>query len=137
MAAMAFRVEWADGALRIELSRWDRMGNFRRSVEIDRANVVSAAVFPRGELETKIDHRQIGIGAHFGWRWPGRRRVGTMLGRAVVGKQFWAVARSGPELPLLVLDLVDHEFVRVVIEMSEPEVTAALIAPDSSPSRDH
>ena len=60
-----------------------------------------------------------------------------MLGRAVVGKQFWAVARSGPELPLLVLDLVDHEFVRVVIEMSEPEVTAALIAPDSSPSRDH
>ena len=112
------------------------MFNFRRAVEVDRANVTNAAVVPRGELETKIDHRQLGIGAHFGWRWPGRRRVGTMLGRAVVGKQFWAVAGGGPELPLIVLDLVDHEFKRVVLELSEPELTAALIAPDSSPSRD-
>ncbi len=136
MIAVAFRVEWTGSTLRVELDRWDRMMNLRRAVEIDRANVAIASVVPRGELETKIDHRQLGIGAHFGWRWPGWRRVGTMLGRAVVGKQFWVVARGGPELPLLVLDLVDHEFVRVVIEMSEPEVTAELIAPNSSPSRD-
>ncbi len=137
MAAMAFQVEWNDGTLRIELSRWDRMGNFgRRAVWIDRANVVNAGVVPRGELEIKIDHRQLGIGPHFGWRWPGRRRVGTMLGRAVVGKQFWAVARSGPELPLLVLDLVDHEFVRVVIDASDSEAIAASIGSDSSPERD-
>ncbi|MCY4135356.1 MAG: hypothetical protein OXG30_10670 [bacterium] len=59
-----------------------------------------------------------------------------MLGRAVVGKQFWAVARSGPELPLLVLDLIDHEFVRVVIDASDSEAIATSIGSDSSPERD-
>ena len=70
----------------------------------------------------------------------GDGRAGVEWGPCSAGpwweSSFWAVARGGPELPLLVLDLVDHEFVRVVLEMSEPEVTAALIVPDYSPSRD-
>lgn len=136
MAAMAFRVEWTGGTLRVELDGWDRLANFRRVLEIDRATVAKATVAPRGELESYIDHRQLGIGTHAGERYPGRRRVGTHLGRGVVGKQFWATARGAPELPLLVLDLVDHEFVRAVLAVSDPEAIAALVAPDSSPSRD-
>ncbi len=57
--------------------------------------------------------------------------MGTHLGRGVLGKQFWATARGAPELPLLVLDLVDHEFARAVLEVSDPEVIAALVGPDS------
>lgn len=136
MAAMAFRVEWTGNALRVELDGWDRLFNWRRVVEIDRASVAKAAVAPRGKLEPDIHYRQLGFGTHAGERYPGRRRVGTQLGRAVVGKQFWAAARGGPELPLLVLDLVDHEFKRAVLAVSKPEVIAASFGPDSAPSLD-
>ncbi|MXY10750.1 MAG: hypothetical protein F4Z00_16390 [Acidimicrobiaceae bacterium] len=131
MAAVAFRVELTGSALRVELDRWDRLANFRRVVEIDRSAIAKAAVAPRGEVESYIDHRQLGIGTHAGERYPGRRRVGTHLGRGVLGKQFWATARGAPELPLLVLDLVDHEFARAVLAVSDPEVIAALVGPDS------
>lgn len=136
MAAVAFRVEWTGSVLRVELDGWDRLFNWRRVVEIDRATVAKAAVARRDELEAEIHYRQSGFGTHAGERYPGRRRVGTQLGRAVVGKQFWAVARGVPELPLLVLDLVDHEFARAVIAVRDPEVIAALVEPDSSAERD-
>ena len=129
---MAFGFEWTGRTLRVELSGWDRIFNGRRVVEIERGNIARAAVSPRHELESRIDHRQLGVGTHAGERYPGRRRVGTHLGRDVVGKQFWATARSGPELPLLVLDLVDHEFKRAVLAVSELDVIDTLLTPDSS-----
>ena len=129
---MAFWFEWTGRTLRVGLSGWDCIFNGRRIVEIDRANIARAAVIPRYELESPIDHRQLGFGTHFGERYPGRRRVGTQLGRDVVGKQFWVTARSGPELPLLVLDLIDHEFKRAVLAVSELDVIDTLLASDSS-----
>lgn len=133
---MAFRFEWTGNTLRVVLSGWDRLFNGRRIVEIDRANIAKAAVAQRHELESLIDHRQLGFGTHAGERYPGRRRVGTQLGRGVVGKQFWAVGPSGPELPLVMLNLVNHDFARAVLALSEPEVIEALLASDSSPDRD-
>lgn len=133
---MAFRFELAGSTLRVVLSGWDCLSNGRRIVEIDRANVAKAAVIQRHELESRIDHRQLGIGTHAGERYPGRRRVGTHLGRGVVGRQFWVTARSGPSLPLLVLDLIEHEFVRAVLAVSDFDVSDTFLASDPSPSRD-
>ena len=87
---------------------------------------------PRYELESRIDHVQLGTGTHAGERRPGRRRVGIHLGRDVVGQQFWVTAASGPELPLLVLDLIDHQFKRAVLAVSKLDVIDALLALDSS-----
>ena len=109
------------------------MANFRRIVEIDRASIVKAVVIGRQELESRIDHRQLGIGTHYGERYPGRRRVGTHLGRGVLGPQFWATARSGPELRLLVLDLNNHEFARAVLEVNDPDLIDTFLASGTSP----
>ena len=136
MASVAFRVEWTGSTLRVALSGWDCIFNGCRVVEIDRANVAKRAVVQRHELESRIDHRQLGFGTHAGARHPGRRRVGTQLGRGVVGPQFWATARSGPELPLLVLDLINHEFARAVLAVSELDVIDTFLASDVSPSLD-
>ena len=129
---MAFQFEWTGRTLRVVLSGWDRKYMFRRIVEIDRANIARAAVIPRHELESRIDHRQWGIGTHAGERRPGRRRVGIHLGRDVIGQQFWVTAASRPELPLLVLDLIDHQFKRAVLAVSDLDMVDALLASDSS-----
>ncbi len=129
---MAFQFEWTGCTLRVVLYGWDRFATFRRIVEIDRANIARAAVIPRHELESRIDHRQWGVGTHAGERRPGGRRVGIHLGRDVVGQQFWVTAASGPELPLLVLDLIDHQFKRAVLAVSDLDMVDALLASDSS-----
>lgn len=136
MASVAFRFEWTGSTLRVVLSGMDCVFNGRRIVEIDRADVARAAVVQRHELESRVDHRQLGFGTHAGERYPGRRRVGTQLGRGVVGPQFWATARSGPELPLLVLDLIDHEFARAVLAVSETDVIDALLGSNSPTNQD-
>lgn len=129
---MAFWFECTGSTLRVVLSGWDCLANGRRTVEFERADVVKAAVVERHELESRVDHRKLGIGTHFGWVYPGRRRIGTHLGRGVIGPQFWVTARSGPELPLLVLDLTDHEFARAVLAVSEPDVIETFLASNSS-----
>ncbi len=59
---MAFQFEWSGRTLRVVLSGWDRIFTFRRVVEFDRANIARASVISRHELESRIDHRQLGIG---------------------------------------------------------------------------
>lgn len=44
--------------------------------------------------------------------------------------------RSGPELPLLVLDLTSHKFKRAVLEVSDPDLIDALLAWGTSPGQD-
>ena len=134
--AVAFRFEWTDSSFRVVLSRWDRICSFRRIVEIDRANIAKAAFVQRHELESRIDHRLNGVGSHFGWGFPGRRRVGSFLVRDVIGPQFWATARSGPELPLLVLDLIDHKFTRAVLAVSDLDLIDSFLASGTSAVRD-
>ncbi|MGE3621370.1 MAG: hypothetical protein AB7L84_13000 [Acidimicrobiia bacterium] len=124
---MAVRAELRGSALHVGLTGWDRAMAWQRSVEVDRAQVVQASVERRGAVEPAVDHRVRGIGPHDGAGRPGRRRVGTMLGRAVPGPQFWAVPASGPDLPVLVLDLSGHALARVVLSLDDPDATAAAL----------
>ena len=117
---MAFRIEESDGSAVVHLSGWDRLMTWRGRVVFPNEAIVSATLARRGDLEPFIDHRLAGIGTHDGGRRPGRRRVGPMLGRHIVGKQFWAVGRGGPDRVLVVLDLSDHEFVRAVLDVADP-----------------
>lgn len=114
---MAFEVSSTNDRLKVELTGWDRLLTWRRSLVIDLAAVGNAFVDARGALEAGVDHRASGFGTHDGRQRPGRRRVGTMLGRAVRGRQFWA-ASSGPlTTRLLVLELDFGLFERVVLEV--------------------
>ena len=113
---MAFKVTCENGVLRIGLSGWDRLMTWRRALHIDLSTVRSASVEERALLEAGVDHRSAGTGTHDGRRRPGRRRVGSMLGRGVQGSQFWAVSSGPPTARLLVLDLQSGPFARVVLE---------------------
>lgn len=117
---MALEFDVDGGGLRIELSGLDRAFGWRRTVVADQGEIVDAWATIRGALEPSIDRRLLGRGPHDGAFRPGRRRVGSMLGRGIGGRQFWAMPASGPELPILVLDLRDHEFLRIVAAVDDP-----------------
>lgn len=112
---MAFEVIESQGNVTVRLTGRDRILCWRRKVEIPQQAIRSATVKTRGDLEPTIEHRLAGIGTHDGKKRPNRRRVGPMLGRHLVGPQFWAVEKGQPDQALVVLDLTDHEFVRVVL----------------------
>lgn len=126
---MGVRVEPGAEAVRVSLSGWDRLMNWRRSVDFERESIRAANVARRSELESQIQHRALGIGTHDGSKRIGHRRVGSMMGRSVIGKQFWAATAGAADADLLVLDLVDHEFVRAVIEVDRPESVATNFSP--------
>lgn len=115
-----FAIDDSGGGLRIELSRLDRAFNWRSSVVVPPEAIAAAWATLRGGLEPALDRRILGRGPHDGAFRPGRRRVAAVLGRGVDGKQFWAVPASGKDLPVLVLDLHDHEFLRVVAAVDDP-----------------
>jgi hypothetical protein len=118
---MAFVISRHGAAVAVELSGWDRAMNWRRRIGFDVATIEGVSIADRSSLESVIDHRALGCGTHNGSKRPGRRRIGTMLGRGVPGKQFWSV-RAGPgSSKLIVLDLVDHEFQRAVLEVEDPK----------------
>lgn len=124
---MAFAVTCADGALRIDLSGWDRLLTRRRMLTVDLGAVSAARIEQRVTLEAAIEHRVTGVGTHDGRRRPGRRRVGRMLGRGVSGEQFWAVS-AGATDRLLVLDVSSGAFVRVVVDVGGGEVERCVMA---------
>lgn len=116
---MAFEVSCTDEVLRVALTGWDRLFAWRRSLVVDLASVRTAFVDARDALEADIDHRVSGFGTHDGLKRSDRRRVGTMLGRAVPGRQFWAVSSGAPTARLLLLDLDSGPFERVVLEVGD------------------
>jgi hypothetical protein len=117
---VAFVISVNGAAVVIALSGWDRLMNWRRRIEFDLAMVEDVSVVDRSSLESMIDHRVRGCGTHNGSRRPGRRRIGTMLGRGVPGKQLWSV-RAGPgSSRLIVLDLAGHDFRRAVLDVDDP-----------------
>jgi hypothetical protein len=129
--AVAFEVACASGAVRVELSGWDRLFTWRRSLVVGLAIVHSAFIESHGALEADIDHRATGFGAHNGAKRPGRRRVGAMLGRGVPGRQFWAVSAGAMTTHLLVLESESGAYARVVLEAGadvQPYVIAAVSA---------
>lgn len=102
--------------------------NWRRSITFPADAIDSVSVADRSSLESLINHRALGYGTHNGSKRPGRRRVGTMLGRGVVGKQFWSVREGGGAMELVVLDLLDHEFVRAVLEVDDAQACWEVVA---------
>ena len=131
---MAARVRLGETAITVELTGWDRIMNWRRQVRIDRHRITSVEVQERYSLESVIDHRVLGFGSHIGFKRPTRRRVGTMLGRAVTGKQFWAVPASPRDEQLLVIDLDDPEFGRAVLSVDDPTATASALVTRIEPA---
>lgn len=125
---MGIDVELTSEVLILRLTRWDRVANFRRRLIIDVDEIKSIRVVERSDLEKVVDHRVLGIGTHDGERRPNRRRVGTMLGRDVVGKQFWAVPAGADTQLLVVIDLsADSDLKRVVVGLGDPEgLTSAI-----------
>lgn len=99
--------------------------NWRRSVLFDMRDVLTVEADERQALEALVDHRELGCGTHNGAKRPNRRRVGTMLGRGLAGKQFWAVTASHPNATLLVLGLRNGEFVRAVLMVEDPQAIVA------------
>ena len=127
-----FVLDDSEGGVRIRLSRLDRAFNWRGSVVVRAGAITAAWATLRGGLEPALDRRILGRGPHDGAFRPGRRRVAAVLGRGVDGKQFWAVPASGTDLPLLVLDLHDHEFRRVVVAVDDPYAWARRLDPASA-----
>lgn len=91
---------------------------WRRRVRFERFHILRVHLLRRGDLERTIVHREFGIGPHHGANRPGRRRVGVMIGRGVVGRQFWAVGRGSADSVLVVLDLRGHLFARAVLNVA-------------------
>lgn len=124
---MGFDVQLSSQSMIVELTGWDRVANVRRRIEVDLADTRAVTVQQRADVERLVDHRALGVGTHDGARRPNRRRVGTMMGRSVTGKQFWAVPASDGSHPLVVLDLAAGDFQRIVVAVDNPtEVAAAL-----------
>ncbi len=112
----------------VELTGWDLVANLRRRVEVDVSAIRQVAVERRSDLERLVDHRVLGVGTHNGEQRPNRRRVGTMIGRSVSGKQFWAVPAGNGSQPLVVLDLsATGDFERVVLNVDDPCEFAATL----------
>lgn len=126
---MGFSVETTNSSLTVRLTGWDRAMNWRQHVTFPLSRVAAVRVEARSALEPSVQHRERGCGTHNGAKRPNKRRVGTMVGRGIAGKQFWAVAASAPDCGLLVLDLADHAFVRAVLEVPNPKAVAAELPP--------
>lgn len=108
----------------------------RRTLTVPRDRIECASVASRGELEQRVDHRVLGVGPHDGQRRPGRRRVGSMLGRDVRGLQFWAVDAGPPSQRLVVLDLAPpvRNFRRIVLSSERADQVVQALGGDVTPS---
>ncbi len=127
---MGFLVEVDDaGAVSVTFSGWDLAMTMRRRVHVAPEQIANAAAATRGPLELMIEHRVVGIGSHSGHASPNGRRVGSMLARGENDVQYWAVGRGTANDQLLVLDLRDHDFGRLVLEIDgDPAVLADAIS---------
>jgi hypothetical protein len=126
----------ADELVTIRLSGWALVANMRRRVAVGTEHVTEVSATLRSALEPAIDRKLLGVGTNNGSFRPNRARIGTMLVRGANGKQFWAVRTSGPELPVLVLDLHDHEFARIVAAVDDPYLVARHIGARLDADRD-
>ena len=126
---MAFLVEVDDsGGVTLTLSGWDLAMTMRRRVRVEPEQIARASSSPRGPIEQMIEHRVVGTGSHSGHERPNGRRVGSMLARGENDVQFWAVPRGTSNDPLLVLDLREHNFGRLVLSVDgDPSVVADAI----------
>ena len=126
---MGFEVAVAvDGAVTVTLTEFDRVWCWRRAVTFAHDQIAAVAIERRDLLEGRIEHRAFGYGTHDGARRPGRRRVGSMLGRGARGPVFWAAGPGPPYTKLLVLHTTGHKFVGAVLEVEDLDAAAARLS---------
>lgn len=116
-----------DTDVRVRLSMPAAVTLLRRTFRFERKAIRRVAVERRAALESLIDNRALGVGWHRGDKRPGWYRIGRMLGRAVVGEQFWAVGPGGPDQELLVIDLESGRFARAVLQVADPQSLAGAL----------
>lgn len=121
------RIRVAEGGVVVRLSLPIAATLMRRTFRFPASSIRTVSVRARGPLEALIDNRVLGVGWHRGDKRPGWYRMGRMLGREVVGEQFWAVGRGEFDQELLVLDLESGRFVRAVLQVEDPQSFAAAL----------
>ena len=107
-------VSVTDAELRVELTPFEQLMALRRSFAVPLRRVVAARVVPQGEAKSGRGFRS--PGTHVS----GRVAFGTW--RFQNGTQFWAVRRADQ---VLVVDLRDDRFDRLVLEVPDVEGVAA------------
>lgn len=112
-----------EDGLAVRMTGWTALSCGRRSVTIPGSLIRSARVERRGDLEPEIDSRILGIGTNVGSSRRARTRVGRFLGRATIGKQFWAVPAGDPStMTLVVVDCEPSaQFSRLVFHVTDPD----------------
>jgi hypothetical protein len=110
------RLDVTGDTLALHLSRKDEALALKRSFELPLSHVVGVRVEPRKAMEAERGIRAPGTG------FPGKVALGTWRGKG--GKQFWYV-HSGDRV--LVLDLADEDYARLVLEVADPDAWASQI----------
>jgi len=98
----------------VEFRGTDRMWTFHRAAHIPLAHVTGTTVLERSEALATVSIRLLGA------YWWGRLAMGLFRTRGG-GHQLWSVRRA-PRL--LVVDLVDEKWQRLVLEVSDPDAFA-------------
>jgi hypothetical protein len=102
-----------DGAVVVRPRRGAALWSLKRELRVPRSSIVDVRV---------VDGTQVPIG----FRMPGTGAPGILLAGSFgfgADRAFWIVrGRPGPKL---VLDLRDHAYARVVLEVSDPAAVAA------------
>jgi hypothetical protein len=115
---MSVRVDTSPVAVDVRIGGMDRLWGFRKQIEVPLARVEEARVVPADEAKADLRLRTAGLGM------PGLAAVGHFRGRER-RRQWWRVYR-GDRVVVIDLDPASA-FDRLVLEIEDPETTAALV----------
>ena len=114
---MSIKVDIEGNELAVAFTGWDRVWTFHRGARIPLAHVASARVGNRDE-EVRTARLRI-AGSYI----PKRMATGLFTMRSG-GRQLWAVYRRRD---VLVIDLTDEKWKRLVLQVDDPAALAARI----------
>lgn len=120
---MAVELETHDAVLHVRFTGWDRVWALRRGPDIPLAHVTGAHVEDRADAVATLRLRIAGS-----WI-PKRLGAGLFMTKGA-GRQLWCVHRA-PRV--LVVELEQERWQRLVIQVPDPEANAALI--ETAPRR--
>ena len=115
---MAVSIEVAPPAVRIELTGITPVLSFKRRFEVPLDKIESVETRERGDVP-EMERGWLRVG---GTHLPGIARFGTYGTKGK--KQFWAVAGRPA---VLVINIRDWEYQRIVLGVKQPEVVAGAI----------
>jgi hypothetical protein len=103
--------------LDLRLDGSDAVWALRRHLQVPLAHVASARVVPRGEV--------LPAGIRLGGTWVSGRIAAGRFWRPSRGRSFWSIRRARE---VLVVELQDHRYRRLVLEVDDPDARAAEIS---------